>query len=412
MKIAVYFLLIASLATNLFFGRALWSRETAASSTTKQKHDSTSASQNRSLATAPDSPNHRLHWQRLGSNDLSQLVKNLRAANLSPRKIAYIVHHLLNEKYATMQEEVAFGKETPPYWRGSDLIYENSISSKQRNERRVTLWHQRSTEEAQLLGDDYWTADGIPVVDHFRNTYGDRLSNQKLSAIQNLEEEYSTIAAPFIQNSNAAENREKLKLIDKEYRADIAKLLTPDELLERDLRYSNAANLLQTRCNYFTATETEFRALFPIYEQIDKTCLVSNWDEVDEKTRAARKDAEARAQAQIEALLGPARYAEFKQANDETARKENQLVTRLGLPLTAATHLVSIKSEFATRTELVRKDNSLPPGQRTTQLAALKSEAENRITAILGDRGLQAYQQSGGKWMQTLTNGDNPKQSP
>lgn len=334
MKTAAYLLLLASLGANAFLASFLSKKEAAPlPSFASQKQTSTVGTP---TASNRVSANTRLLWHRLGSNNLSQLVANLRAANLSPAKIAYIVHHILNEKYAALQDENTTGNEPQPYWRNSKIISENSYNNRHKLARSEALRAQRRTEEAQLLGDDLWLAEGIPYVDHIRQGYGNLLSNQKLSALRDLKNEYSAMATPLQDDFHDPATRQKLKLLEKEHRANTVKLLTPAELLEHDLRYGNAANLLQSRCYYFTATEAEYRTLFPIYQQIDQAASYSDWDRVDEKTETARKEAEKRAQAQIEAVLGPARYAEFKQANDPAARKENQLVTRLGLPLSAA----------------------------------------------------------------------------
>lgn len=403
MRAIAYIILCASLGLNLLFGSTLLRRNPPQTTTTPPHQHPQQSSRSETSPTSSVTPSTRLLWHRLGSNDLAQLVSNLRAAGLPPRKIAYIVHHLLREKYATLQNENDVGKEPLPYWRNSDVISENSYNNRQKRARREALWQQNRAEEAQLLGDNRWLAEGIPLIDHIRQANGNILSDKKLSALADLETEYSTLTRPQDLNSNDPATREKLKLLEKEFRKDVAQLLTPEELLERDLRYSNAADLLQMRCNYFAATEAEYRALFSIYQQVDQAAPYSDWEEVDEKTRAARKDAETRAQAQIEAILGPTRYAEFKQANDKSASKENQLVTRLGLPLSAAAQLVSIKADVSSRTELLRKDSTIDPTERDARRDALRAEAESRISATLGPAGLAAYREHLGNWLPSPT---------
>ncbi|MFT3870813.1 MAG: hypothetical protein QM715_20360 [Nibricoccus sp.] len=412
MKAIAYSLLCASLGLNILFGSVILRRNSSSTTTTTQHQSSPQPFRLEPPPSASPISSTRPLWQLLGSDDLPQLVANLRVAGLPPRKIAYIVLHLLREKYAALQDENDVGKEPPPYWRNSDIISDNSYNNRQKRARREDLWQQNRTEEAQLLGDDRWLAEGIPLIDHIRQANGNILSNKKLSALAELESEYSILTRPLDLNSSDPATREKLKLLEKEFKKDVALILTPEEMLERDLRYSNAAGLLQNRCNYFVATEAEYRALFPIYQQIDQAAPYSDWDQVDEKTKSARKEAETRAQAQIEAILGPARYAEFKQANDETARKENQLVTRLGLPLASAAQLVSIKADILSRAEQVRKDNANNPAERSSRLAALRTEAESRISATLGAAGLTAYREHAGGWLKIAQESGPKNTSP
>lgn len=410
MKSVVHVLLILSLAANLGFGFVIWRKRSSRAHTLKQERISTHNNPTKAAASSP-LKNDRKLWQRLGSNDLSQLVANLRTAGLPPQQIARIINNLLAEKYAPKFDAVFSGKSDTPYWRTPDGYYYSELSKTGREQQRQ-LWDERRAEEMRLLGNDYWLIEEDPFVDLVRRQHGN-LSPEKLSAIQKLQLEYSAMSRSleqFAHDLRSPSDTEKIKLLDKEFRNDLATLLTPEELLERDLRSSNAGQLLQLRCNFFAATESEYRALFPLYQQIDRAVLVSDWDDPDEKTKAARLDAETRAHTQIEAILGPARYAEFKQANDKNAYKENQLITRLGLPLSAAAQLCSLKSDLTARAEHVRKTNALSPEQQASQLADLKTEAQNRIIATIGEQGLNAYQQHGGNWLQSIS--PSPKKTP
>ncbi|MEO7414294.1 MAG: hypothetical protein ABIZ81_13145 [Opitutaceae bacterium] len=48
-------------------------------------------------------------------------------------------------------------------------------------------------------------------------------------------------------------------------------------------------------------------------------------------------------QGQIVAVLGPERYEEFKQSTDPANAQLNRLVSRLGLPLTAAIQVAGVR---------------------------------------------------------------------
>lgn len=395
MRPLLRFLLVASLAANLGLGLGLWWKtQISTAHPTAEGGSADPASQ--FSKTDSFTPNSSKLGQLLATASPAQIVSWLRAAGISPEKIARIVDVLLDEKYAQLRDKLQHGKTIQPYWRN----FSYGLLFKQDREQLNLLFEQRSKEEAHLLGPDIWFSDASPYVNFIRRQYGS-LSPEKLSAIQALQREYSAMtgSTPSVLSSG---DQQKSTLLQKEFHADLAKILTPDELYEHDLRDSPSATTLQSRCNYFAATEDEYRALFSLYQQIDRTFPESVWDEPDEKTEAARTDAEAKMQGQIEALLGSERYAEFRQGNDKNSEKENRLVTSLGLPLSAAARLVQIKAETSACAELLKKDNSISQTERLDRLASLKTSTESSIASAIGDRGVEAYRQYGGTWLQTL----------
>jgi hypothetical protein len=51
----------------------------------------------------------------------------------------------------------------------------------------------------------------------------------------------------------------------------------------------------------------------------------------------------------------------------------------------------------------VRANAALTLGERAEQLATLAQEADAKLAPVLGPRGLEAYRQNGGQWLNTLT---------
>ena len=124
---------------------------------------------------------------------------------------------------------------------------------------------------------------------------------------------------------------------------------------------------------------------------------------------AARKAAQDQLNAQIGALLGPERAADFQQATNPTYNQLNHLVSRLELPISAATQVAAVQTDIQQRAEAVRSDTSLSTADRNTQLNALAQEASTKVGAALRTaRGLEAYKQYGGQWLFNLA----PKAGP
>lgn len=157
----------------------------------------------------------------------------------------------------------------------------------------------------------------------------------------------------------------------------------------------------------FKPSEAEYRALFPILDTVEQQ-FPSNLGTSAEMT-AARRDAEEKLQGQITAVLGAARYEEFKQSTDPANSQLNRLVARLDLPLSAAVDAAAIRTDVQQRATEIRQNQQLDSAARNAQLAKLAEEASGKLSHALGGaRGLDAYKEYGGQWLTNLV----PRQPP
>ncbi len=175
-------------------------------------------------------------------------------------------------------------------------------------------------------------------------------------------------------------------------------MLTPQELENYELRRSSTASLLHSQLGTFKPTEEEFRAIFHATRAAENQfgSISPGGGTQIQQIRTAVLD-----QAKI--LLTPERFADLKQATDPVYQQVNRLVARLELPASAAIQIVAVQQDIAKRAGALRADSSLSPAQRNIQLSGLLQEATTNLTAALGGaRGLEAYKQYGGQWLQIL----------
>ena len=98
-------------------------------------------------------------------------------------------------------------------------------------------------------------------------------------------------------------------------RADIEHLLTPEELLDYDLRASLTANRLRHELDNFQPTKDEFLALFRLRHPFDLR-FATKPPGSDPDIDAERNRAAAEVDRKIAAALGPARYADYQLSLD------------------------------------------------------------------------------------------------
>jgi hypothetical protein len=244
--------------------------------------------------------------------------------------------------------------------------------------------------------------DDDMAMSYQRREYGD-LSPEKMGKVRDLMNDYADRRRKIIPDGRIAlpDETEKLRALDAERDGDLRRLLSPAEFEQYELRRSNTASYLSNQVQGFGATEAEYRNLFGIYRPFVDQYVLNAWTADTPEQQAARKIAEEQLQPAIKAVLGADRYADFKQAVNPDYRELNQVIGRLGLPLSVARDVAAIQQDVNQRAAALRSDTS-NPDQRQAQLTALAQEANARVASALGARGADAYKLYGGQWLDTI----------
>jgi hypothetical protein len=347
-------------------------------------------------------------WSELTTGDNATLVERLRDADFPLSLQRAILAALITERFADRHKALAALISAQPWWRGG---FNASADGAKILATRQQLQRDEKDALEQLLGPDAGLSDYARARQ--THAYGGDLSPAKMSELDRINSDYAELIAEVRNASQGIllpEDRAKLAYLQQEQRADIAKLLTPDELLDYDLRSSPTAGQLRNQLAAFNPTEDEFRALFKIQQAFD--AQYGNPDLLSADQRRARNAAQADLLKQAEAVLPPDRFATLKLTTDPSYLAANAVITRLQLPATATADIVAVQKDITTRAQAISADKSLTPDQRNSQLTALGSEAVVRLTPTLGDAGLAAYKQSGGGWINNLQHPPAPPPAP
>lgn len=405
------FLLAASLAANAALGFFLVNRsahETGSSAapaaSLTAKSDSANAaklSSNPLDETSTQSGANPQAWSQLTTGDLAAAVARLRAENLPPALLRAIVRMLISERADERRQVIIDAINAQPWWIGTANISDPKIAALRRQ-------LSRDQEEllTQLLGPDNDLTDVQRAAQ--RRSNGD-LPQAKVESLRRITNDYAQMTSEVSLQSQGfmlAEDRAQLALLEREKRADIAKLLSPAELFEFDLRSSPSANELRGRLAAFDPTESEYRALFQLQQTVDDQFPPVSTLSVEQRTQ--RTQALAKLQPQIETALGASRYAEYKETTDGNFLTASNLVRRFDLPASATREIIAVQKDINQRAETVRGDKSLTVEARNAQLVTLGQEANTRLTPILGDNALSAYKQGGGGWINSLVRPPTP----
>jgi hypothetical protein len=332
-------------------------------------------------------------WPDFQTDDLSALAARLRASGFPPSLIRAILAAQLDEQFAARRKALRSAEANLPFWK-----------SQTRDPKLMTALVQLDREQQkllrQLLGADAETDD--PRSRLYQNRSFDFLPADKAATLGSLLRDYDErrsdlYASGFSSNTDRA----KFDALEKEQHDALARVLTPAELAEYDLRNSSTANSLRTNLSAFNPSEAEFRALYPLQAAFDERWGNDFGLTLSADERRQRDDAQKLLTGQIKAAFGPERAAEYVRATDGNYQLTSRLAERLDLPPETTNNLWAAKTEFQQRlTDIYR---TASPDERVAQLTALQQEAIARITPLLGGAsGVEAYKQYGGSWLQSM----------
>jgi hypothetical protein len=344
-------------------------------------------------------------WPALTGGDLATVAARLKAEGFPPSLQRAILSALVTQHFSERHKALAAMIGTEPWWRG------NLFGSKSGAAILTTRQQlQRDEKEMldQLLGVESGTSD-YARAQQVRQ-FGD-LPVAKLSELNRINSDYNELMSEVRNASQGIllpEDRDKLAFLEKEKRADIAKLLSPEELLEYDLRSSPTASNLRRQLAIFEPTQDEFRAIFKVQQASDAQFGGGSYELMTPEQRRQQGNVQKEVTAKLETVLSPERFAEYKEKTDSAYLQANALVTRLNLPATATAEIVAVQKDIMKRADTIRSDRALTPDERTSQLTALSAEAVTRLSPTLGETGIAAYKQSGGYWINMLQRPPTP----
>lgn len=310
-------------------------------------------------------------WDELESSDYSTYIANLRDINCPEQTIRDIIIADVNAVFARRRAEIQPGVEQ--WWRsGTDpaaLKKLRELETERRNLLAKLLgadWDQRDAL-AQQKRQAGMSLDG-PVLGQMPDDVKRAINAVVAESQRRMEELQARAAAEGRQPSSA-----ELAALRDQARVEMQKLLTPPQLEEFLLRYSQNATELRAELGdlrYFNATSNEFRAIFRASDPFDQK-LAALADSIDPKDVSLRQSLMEQRERAIKLALGAKRYEQYRQLHDPTYRDAYAQASAAGEP--GATRTVQEINQ-ATQEELarVRAGSNLTP----EQLAILAKRVE------------------------------------
>lgn len=337
-------------------------------------------------------------WTALHTEDAATLIARLRQAGFPPNVIRALVTAEITARYDTQLRALQDTDPTVPFWKLPASYY---MSGDKRLEEINRLYRERSKALRDVFRDEFFASTDTSAAQ--RRQFGD-LPLSKIDALQRVEDDYNEMIAAVRAEAKGIilpEDREKLALLNREKRADLASILTAQELEAYELRTSSTANMLRSRLAAFEPTEAEFRALYQAQLALNEK-FQAGFTGVDQQTREAHQNAY---HDQLRALLGDKRYAEYVRETSSDYQQLTRLVQRENLPRETPQLTYDLRNAIAAESNLIFDNAGLSVDAKRDALKQLAQNARNRILATLGPGAGPEYVRISDQWLTQMERG-------
>jgi hypothetical protein len=333
-------------------------------------------------------------WQEVESGDYPTYIANLRNIGCPEQTIRDIIIADVNALYArrrAMDPDIVTPQQQ--WWR----------SEPDTNVLRVALEKVRGLEEerrnllSRLLGISWESGDlaNLPRPSHpgvlLDGPILGPLPTEAKQAVQDINARSEERLQAYLEEERRegeTPNPAELARIRQETRNELARVLSPLQLEEFLLRYSQTASDLRSgfgELRYFNPSAEEFRAIFRATDSIDQQ-LQALAASADPNSVQARQNLESQRENAIRTALGQRRYEEYQLLHDPLYRAAVASAQEAGTPEAARTiYQVNLAAQ-ETQNAIITNTN-LTAEQRAIELKQLEAD-QLRANAVAAGQPL------------------------
>ncbi len=331
-------------------------------------------------------------WNDIESDNYPLFIKNLRDIGCPERTIRDIIVADVNELY---ERKKITDVVTPDqqWWKSEPDL--NTLEAA--GERQQELEKERRVLLTELLGPN-WDADTLvpPLPIAGRSLDGPILGTLESGVkaeLRQMETKHDQQLHDYLESRQKAKTEPdpaELARLRQALRDDLAKILTPPQLEEYQLRYSNTADTLRKDLRGFGATPDEFRAIFRARDQIDQEIALHLTGD-DPAVARRRKELEDIREATLKQTLGPERYPLYQFTQNPLFRQAQLSAEKAGAPPEMVLPLFEVNQAIAREQERIRNAPNLSPAEQAAALFEVTASQEDSLRKLLGEEGYASY---------------------
>jgi hypothetical protein len=360
--------------------------------------------------------NRPANWAALESTNYVTYINNLRAFGTPEETIRDIILTDVAKTYARRKSELRAQSGGYRWWQTSETGEISDEGDPELKARMDELDAEQHALVQELLGVDfdvemarYWGGD-----EEEDRAYG-FLAEDKRSRVSEVQDRFDELEREIYDRSKGFlldSDQEQLRQLQQQREAELAQVLTPEELEEFHLRNSPTAAALRAELHGFSPNAEEFRKIFRLQKTFDDR-FNNGFDMGDpaqaEAQVAAQEQAQQALNDEIRRTLGAGRYAEYERAQDADYRALMQFTERFETSPALAARVYEMKTQAERQKLRLESDPNLTPEQRAQVLTAIAQQTEQSVAQLMGGSNSelwQAYQKTGSQWIRGLSDSD------
>ena len=258
-------------------------------------------------------------WSKIYSKDFFQYVRNLRDARIPERILRDIVMAEIYRVYAQKWKDLNPIGADWNYWaRGDPAIPQRDSSAYQS---RLALMKERDEMIRNLFGSSTAFLDQEAVYGYSPSEKIEReiafLPPEKLSAVREYLQESARAEQGLMGQPLNDESASAIKNLEATRLADLASVLTPDEVEQYELRASPVAHGIRTQLGELELNENEFKQIYRIekdfFKKMESAPREPLQGQTDEEFVAQKREIVLQREEQLKTILGEDRFRNYTQ---------------------------------------------------------------------------------------------------
>lgn len=361
--------------------------------------------------TQPAAPDEAFHWRQIESEDFRRYIANLRVIGCPEPTIRDLIIADVNKRYASRLRAVHQIDESRKYWQAEPR---GSLRELERDQQMNAIRKEKRTLIKALLGIEYDEGDEWRTLNGGRSAHAvlSFLPPEKIASVRALEDKFNAVNDEFrgrVQSYWEPEDERDYLKLQLQQRAEMVKLLTPQELEEYELRSSDTASQMRYQSRDFALTEAEFRNAFRLRAEAERSGLLIQDPAGSPEENSRVAEANMQLQASLKAALGDARFTAYQRSQDSDFQQLSRASERYELPKETANQVWDMREAADRQARALDANQNLTQEQRQAALKAIQAETENSVKAVLGERAWKGYSPRSNGWLQRLgTLGSDP----
>lgn len=306
-----------------------------------------------------------------------------------------LVNAEINDLFREREQAVRPPRPERNYWEYNNSYYNDPTTLEQRLS-QIDLRREKAALRRELLGD-------TPPRDDDKNP----IPVEKRELLRQINEDYNAMISQIQREGRGIplpSDDEKLRYLRAEKEAELKALLSPEELIEHELRTSQTANSVRWNLAAFNPTEQEYRAVFSLQKEFDEQFPSQSGDR-DSDYWKQRNEAQKALDARIEQQLGAERYRDYVRSKDHEYRNLATLAERLGLPQTAAAQAYDLRYTVSSDALKIVRDENLSPESKQEHINGLALKTRDDLARQLGAEAAEAYLKRHADWLKSMERG-------